>query len=111
MEKELRTSLLAGMIKSKRGDIGLRKAAKEIEISSATLSRIEQEKLPDVETFIKICKWLGVTTDTFIETGDVGIQGSSNKERIIAHLRADRVLPQETMMALTKLIELAYEKT
>ena len=111
MEKELRTDLLAGMIKSKRGDMGLRKAAKEIEISSATLSRIEQEKLPDVETFIKICKWLGVTTDTFIETDDVEIQSSSNKERIIAHLRADRVLPKETMMALTKLIELAYEKT
>lgn len=112
MKKELRTSLLAGMIKSKRGDMGLRKAAKEIDISSATLSRIEQENLPDVETFIKICKWLGVSTDTFIETDDSKFQESTtNKEKIIAHLRADRILPQETMIALTKMIELAYEKT
>jgi transcriptional regulator with XRE-family HTH domain len=111
MENKLRTSLLAGMIKSKRGDMGLRKAAKEIQISSATLSRIEQEKLPDVETFIKICNWLEVPTDTFIETSEENFKASSNKEKIIAHLRADRALPQETMIALTKLIELAYEKT
>lgn len=111
MENELRTNLLAGMIKSKRGSIGLRKTAKEIDISTATLSRIEQEKLPDVETFIKICKWLEVPTDTFIVSPIEQPRPTSNKDQIIAHLRADKELPQETMMALTKLIELAYEKS
>lgn len=111
MKRELRTALFAGMIKSKRGEMGLRKAAKEIQISSATLSRIEQEKLPDVETFIKVCKWLGVSTDTFIEVESEYDVESTNKEKIIAQLRADKALPQDTMMALTRLIELAYEGT
>ncbi len=36
------------------------------DVSAATLSRIEQGKIPRCDTFIKICKWLDVTTDTFI---------------------------------------------
>src|SRR6266436_951724 len=44
----------------KRGDKGVREAAKEIGTSAATLSRVERGHLPDLETFGKICKWLGV---------------------------------------------------
>jgi transcriptional regulator with XRE-family HTH domain len=110
MNSELNTSLLAGMLKAKRGSTGLRNTAAEIgDISSATLSRIEQGKLPDVETFIKICKWLEVTTETFIisnnEQKDV-----SSKDKILAHLRADRELDQDTMRMLTQVIDLAYNR-
>jgi transcriptional regulator with XRE-family HTH domain len=44
----------------KRGDVGVRAAAKEIGISPATLSRVERGYLPDLDTFGKICKWLNV---------------------------------------------------
>ena len=54
----LNSSLLAKRIKDKRGKIGLREIAKEIGVSLATISRIEKGKLPDVDTFIKICQWL-----------------------------------------------------
>jgi transcriptional regulator with XRE-family HTH domain len=53
-------SNLAFQIKEKRGDRGLREVANEIGISHATLSRIENGKLPDIETFKKICEWLNV---------------------------------------------------
>ncbi len=67
MPSTLNVDLFASAIKTKRGTKGLRETATEIgDVSSATLSRIEQGNLPDVETFIKICKWLNVSTDTFI---------------------------------------------
>jgi transcriptional regulator with XRE-family HTH domain len=110
MNTELNTSLLAGMLKAKRGKTGLRNTAAEIgDISSATLSRIEQGKLPDVETFIKICKWLEVTTETFIVNSNESKEVSS-KDKILAHLRADRELDQETMMMLTRMIDMAYNR-
>jgi len=110
MNSELNTSLLAGMLKTKRGSTGLRDTATEIgDISSATLSRIEQGKLPDVETFIKICKWLKVTTETFIISKNEQKEASS-KDKILAHLRADRELDPDTMRMLTQVIDLAYNK-
>ena len=110
MNSELNTSLLAGMLKAKRGNTGLRDTAKEIgDISPATLSRIEQGKLPDVETFIKICKWLEVTTETFIVSNNEA-KSVSSKDKILAHLRADRELDPETMNVLSKVIDMAYNK-
>lgn len=47
-------------------NIELRAAAKEIGTSAATLSRCENQKMPDVITYANICKWLGVSMDTFI---------------------------------------------
>lgn len=49
---------LGQKVKAKRGGAGIRSAAKEMGISSATLSRIERGKFPTIPTFIKICKWL-----------------------------------------------------
>lgn len=40
-------------------NINLREAAKLCGVSSATLSRIENSKPPDVETFAKLVIWLG----------------------------------------------------
>lgn len=109
MESTLNTELLAGMLKTKRGAKGLRAVADEIgDVSFATLSRIEQGKIPDVETFIKICKWLGVSTDTFITGNSEKIKEVSTRQQIVAHLRAERELSKETINMLIKMIDLAY---
>ena len=42
-------------------------ACKEIGISKATLSRVEREKLPDVETFGKICIWLKTDANKYLQ--------------------------------------------
>lgn len=108
MESTLNTDLLANMLKSKRGDRGLRAIAEEIEgVSFATLSRIEQGKVPDVDTFIRICKWLNESTETFI-LNKSNNKTPSSKEQIVAHLRADRELNKETANMLIKMIDLAY---
>lgn len=108
MASTLNYDLLAGMIKDKRGKKGLRDTSVEIGgVSPATLSRIEQGKVPDVDTFIKICKWLDVSTDTFIINHSTS-EAKSNKEHIVAHLRADRELDQSTVAMLLRMIDLAY---
>jgi len=108
MQSTLNTELLAGMLKNKRGDKGLRAVAEEIGgVSFATLSRIEQGKIPDVDTFIRICKWLDVTTDTFI-VGSSKKKPVSTKEQVVAHLRADRELSKGTVNMLIKMIDMAY---
>ena len=111
MSAKLETSKLAEMLKKKRGSRGLRDVAKEIsdnvgEVSSSTLSRIEQGNLPDIETYITICKWLEVPTSFF--TGDYKEEFSS-QQKILSHLRADKDLPPDTAAALLQMINLAYE--
>lgn len=93
------------MVKSKRGNTGLRALASQIKISPSTLSRIEQGNLPDIETYLKICEWLEVSPDYFTKTRttDDNVQGG-----VIAHLRADRSLPPQTAEALIQMINLAY---
>lgn len=109
MHTTLNTDLLAGMLKSKRAGKGLRAIAEEIgNVSAATLSRIEQGKIPDVDTFISICNWLKVSTDTFI-LGDTANKITSNKEHVVAHLRAEKELSQDTVNMLIRMIDMAYE--
>jgi DNA-binding Xre family transcriptional regulator len=40
-------------------------ACKQIGISKATLSRLEKGKLPDIETFMKVCKWLNALPNKY----------------------------------------------
>ena len=106
----LNTRLFSEMIKEKREreNKGLRDTAKEISgVSATTLSRLENEHLPDIETFLKICNWLNVPSDTFQELGEETIP-TSQKKSIIAHLRADKLLPKKNAAALISMIELAY---
>lgn len=109
METTLNTELLASMLKEKRGSKGLRTIADEIgNVSFATLSRIELGKIPDIDTFVRICKWLNVSTDTFIIENIESQQEITTKERVLAHLRADKTLSKDTANMLIKMIDLAY---
>ena len=108
MQSTLNTELLAGMLKGKRANKGLRTIADEIgSVSAATLSRIEQGKLPDVDTFIRICNWLEVSSDTFVVSENKNKEVST-KDFVVAHLRAERELSKDTVNMLIKMIDLAY---
>lgn len=48
------------IVAKKRGRTGIRAVAKDIGISAATLSRIENGRLPALDTFGKVCAWLEV---------------------------------------------------
>ena len=111
MPSLLNSDLFSSMMKEKRGAKGLRAAAEEIGgISAATLSRIEQGNLPDVDSFIRICKWLNVATDTFIISSSDDPQSElSVKDIVVSRLRADKTLPPETAKTLIDVITHFYE--
>jgi transcriptional regulator with XRE-family HTH domain len=113
MSATLNTDLLASMIREKRGSNGQRQVADEIgNISLATISRIEQGKIPDVDTFIKICDWLNVPTETFVLRQEPLVSSSDyRRNMLIAHLRADKALPKETAQMLVQVIDFAYNNT
>jgi transcriptional regulator with XRE-family HTH domain len=88
----------------KRGDVGVRSAAKEIGISPATLSRVERGYLPDLETFGKICKWLAV------DPGQVlGVTPSpSLTPRVAVHFKKQATLSPSTAQALAQMVLAAH---
>lgn len=114
MNQQLDTAKLAAAVRTKRGEAGLRETAKAIgQVSSATLSRIEQSKLPDVETFFTLCRWLGVQPSEFSTVQPEEFSSGKKQttpEMIEAHLRADRTLSPETANTLVNMIKLAYRK-
>jgi transcriptional regulator with XRE-family HTH domain len=111
MKPKLNTDLLASAIKTKRGKTGLRNTAIEIGgISPATLSRVELGNLPDVETFIKICNWLGVSTETFIAGSNESQAELSEKDKIVYQLRSSKELDSQTISAMVAMVDIAFTK-
>lgn len=108
---------LSAMIQKKRGTRGLREVAQEIgELNASTLSRVEHGNLPDLTTFLRICRWLGVSPDEFttVSVGSTSERPDTpptldSADMITAHLRADRTLDPKTVEALSTMIRLAFE--
>ncbi|MBW4561865.1 MAG: helix-turn-helix domain-containing protein [Mojavia pulchra JT2-VF2] len=111
MGYNLDTHLLAAMMKTKRGRKGLRDTAKEIgNISSSTLSRVENGKMPDMETFLLLCDWLQVSpAELFKKTEESeASSGSNTLETIEIQLRASKKLDPAVANALAELVKAAY---
>jgi transcriptional regulator with XRE-family HTH domain len=102
---KLSLTSLGTMLKDKRRDKGIREVAAEIGVSSATLSRIENGKIPDLKTFSKICNWLQIDPSEVLGCkGVVEQQKGLRSKTVLAHLRADKDLDKETLQALTEMI-------
>lgn len=99
---------LSLLVKRKRGDEGLRKAAGEIGITHTTLSRVESGKVPDLKTFGLICKWLGVEPNQILGFTQ---QSSSvpTTTQPVAHYRAQKTMGPETAQHLGVLIVKIHE--
>ena len=111
MGNYLDTEKLATMVRTKRAARGLREAAVEAgDISPSTLSRVENGKPPDMETFLLLCDWLQVPPSEFFGNTAEG-KGQTDKdasEAVAIHLRADRTLDPATANALAALVKAAY---
>ena len=90
---------LVTMVLRRRGNMGVRAAAKEIGISPTTLTRIEKGNIPDVGTLEKLCAWLGQEPTKFIGIGDVQIAFKNRK-----------AIPPQTATALANLIQNASKQ-
>lgn len=87
---------LAKLVLRRRGSMGIRAAAKEIEISPTTLSKIERGHIPDKKTLDTICTWLGEEPAKFTGIGELQIA-----------FKADSAVSPQTAKSLANLIELA----
>ena len=103
-------SRLAPLVQKHRGDRGLRETAAEIGISPATLSRVERGKLPDIDTFSRLCSWLKVDPADIL---DVPRAETPRKARgpdkpsplaPAVHFRAESTLSKQTANDLAQLI-------
>ena len=99
---------LGRLVRERRGDNKLRETAVAIGISAPTLLRIESGRTPDIETFGKVCAWLGVNPAEFLGSPAVGDSVDGEARLVVsAHLRADGQPQPETITALAQMILVA----
>ena len=91
---------LGQLVSDKRGHNGVRATAAKIGISPATLSRVENGHLPDLENFQKICRWLRVDPSAVL-----GFDAGNVSRPIAAvHFRKKQTIQLETASALAEMI-------
>jgi DNA-binding Xre family transcriptional regulator len=102
---------LSKLLIEKRGERGVREFARQIGISAATLSRIERGKLPDIETFGKLCSVLRVDPADILEIEDIEAQPIVTSQSAVAavHFKADAHYSPQAAQDLAALILAALE--
>ncbi|WP_223265456.1 helix-turn-helix domain-containing protein [Nostoc sp. 'Peltigera membranacea cyanobiont' 210A] len=104
----LDTERLAGLIRRKRATKGLREISAEISISAATLSRVENGSMPDMETFIVLCDWLQVPPGDLFVTDHQPQERLDIEEEVMILLLGDKRLESETAYALAQIVKATY---
>ena len=94
---------LGTIVRNKRGARGLRAVAADIGTSAPTLSRIESGKMPDLQTFGKLCRWLEVDPASLLDISPPSL-ATEQPRLATAHLRANREIAPETASALARAI-------
>jgi transcriptional regulator with XRE-family HTH domain len=103
---------LGKIVMERRGEEGIRDFAKKLGISAATLSRVENGKLPDLETFSKICDKLGLDPSEILFGGKKTsghTPAVASTQAVHVHLKADAQQTPSAAQDLAKLI-LAAQK-
>ena len=85
---------LAPLVGQRRAELklSLREASRASGVPVATLSRIEQGRMPDLDTFRKLVAWLGLPPERFFAETQ---RAENTPEMIAEHLRADPALPAD----------------
>ena len=97
---------LGTVVREKRGSRGLRAVAAEIGTSAPTLSRIESGKMPDLNTFGLLCRWLEIDPSALLGVTPQPAD-TATKDVVSAHLKAQQTIDPDTASALANAILLA----
>lgn len=110
---------LGNEVRKHRANKTLREAAREIGVSPATLMRVESGRVPDVETFGKLCGWLRVDPGSYLgvkaQAANTSIgepmaaQSATQPSHVMvsAHFKAERTPNPDTVKALANMIMFA----
>ena len=102
---KLTLQTLGRKLAERRGAVGIRETAKIIGVSPATLSRVERGHMPDLETFSKVCRWLGIDPGEVLGTVPPGSSATpTGSPKVGVHFRKDQTLKPETAQALAQMI-------
>jgi transcriptional regulator with XRE-family HTH domain len=93
--------VLAAKLKAKRAARGVREVAREIGVSPATYSRVENGNLPDLETFTKLCEWVELDPNDVLDV-------KTSTDRVQVHLRNQKEMPRDVAIAMGELILKAH---
>jgi transcriptional regulator with XRE-family HTH domain len=98
---EIAIDVLAERLRAKRAGRGVREVARDIGISPATYSRVENNNLPDLETFTKLCEWVGIDPNEVL-----GVKSASDTSapRVLVHFKNENVMPKELAAAMGEMI-------
>ena len=100
----IRIDRLAHRIEERRAGKGIREAAKEVGVSPATLSRVENGKIPDLETFSKICHWLGEDPAIYL-----GFKPAAGTPTARVHFKKGAAIKPDSAKALGEMILAAQQ--
>jgi transcriptional regulator with XRE-family HTH domain len=98
---------LGQRVARKRGSMGIRAAAAEIGVSSATLSRVERGHLPDSRTLGRICIWAGVDPGAVIGKGR---EKKATMPAVQVGFKRGQAFRAKTAKSLAKLIIAAHKQ-
>lgn len=104
---------LVGTLDSERKVRGLswRQLAMQAQVSPSTLTRMQQGKSPDVNTFTALTKWLNIPAERFY-SAEVTQKDSEDPLAVISTLlRGKRKMSPKAMAALQELINAAVKLT
>jgi|SRR5271157_1509758 len=101
---------LGKMITERRSGKGIREVAAEIGISPATLSRVESGRVPDLETFSRICTWLKLDPNKILGVSVEPMTEVEPTHAAAVHLKADAALPEGAADDLAVLITMAHHE-
>lgn len=95
--------LLANRVRERRANQSLRDLAEELQISIATLSRVENGKIPDLYNFGILIDWLGDDPAVYFY-----VDQKDTDDPIVGQLRAAKAMSAETAEAFMEAIRAAY---
>jgi transcriptional regulator with XRE-family HTH domain len=93
-------------------NLSWRQLGRRLGLSPSTFSRLSRGRRPDVETLVKLIAWLDMPMSAFI----IGMEdrpnggGKDPMPAIVAALRTDSRLTDETASALEDIVRVAYNR-
>src|SRR2546427_11100238 len=111
---KLDVSALVAALDSKRRAMGLswRQLATTAGVSQSTLTRMQQGKRPDVDTFASLLRWLGMPAEEFLTSENPKSRkvGEPHPLAVVStYLRGGKEMSPQTMEAIGELIQAAYK--
>ena len=92
-------------------NISWRQLATKAGVSQSTLTRMQQGKRPDVDTFASLVKWLGIPAERFL-TSDTRTKRTAEAHPLAiasTYLHGKKEMSPETVHALEELVKAAYK--